>query len=148
MADRRFHTRVKLRNPQQGDDPDDAVTAAWVREHAGEGPGPDGGSKLAWRGFIGAPPPGSLEPLELGLEYDAEPNPRIWVGVPLSVDSTGRRVLYPPFTMPPGEGGTIWDDGTTVWDVELGGTLWDIPTVWNDNGVITIWDNGNTVWDG
>lgn len=108
----------------------------------------EGGGKMAWVGFIGAPPPGSLEPLELAVEYDAEPNPRIWIGVPLSVDATGRRILYPPISLPPPtEAGTIWDDGNTLWDVHLGGTLWDVPTLWYDNGVLTVWDNGTTRWD-
>lgn len=40
-----------------------------------------------------APAPGTLIPGQLAVEMGTQPNPRLWVGVPTTIDSTGRRLL-------------------------------------------------------
>lgn len=42
---------------------------------------------------LNAPAPGSLIPGQLAVEMATQPNPRLWVGVPTSIDSTGRRLI-------------------------------------------------------
>lgn len=40
-----------------------------------------------------APAPGSLVPGQLAVEMATQPNPRLWVGVPTTIDTTGRRLI-------------------------------------------------------
>jgi hypothetical protein len=62
---------------------------------------------------LNAPAPGSLLPGQLAVEMATQPNPRLWVGVPTTIDATGRRLLV---STSGGGGGGIPDaptDGQT-----------------------------------
>lgn len=63
-----------------------------------------------------APAVGSLVPGQLAVEMATQPNPRLWVGVPTTIDSTGRRLLI--------SGGGGGGGGVTIPDAPTDGQIY------------------------
>lgn len=63
-----------------------------------------------------APAVGSLVPGQLAVEMATQPNPRLWVGVPTTIDPTGRRLLI--------SGGGGGGGGVTIPDAPTDGQIY------------------------